>query len=178
MQSVLFTNSKYIKSVTPLDDNLGDKFILPALRQAQNEDYRCIIGDALYNKLSDILNNGEILLEENVAYKDLIDRSQSFLAYSTMVKVIPMVSYKVGNIGINRTHDDNIEYTSMDEMFQLQRYFEQSRDFQKKQLQQFLLNNKAAYPELNECACNAIRSNLYAADSSNIFLGGARGKRK
>lgn len=178
MQSVLFTNSQYIKSVTPLDDNLGDKFILPALRQAQNEDYRCIIGDALYNKLSDILNNKEINREENAAYKDLLDRSQTFLAYATMVKVIPMVSYKVGNIGINRTHDENIEYTTMSEMFQLQDYFEDTRDFQKKQIQHFLLNNHKAFPELNECACNAIRSNLHAADSSNIFLGGARGKRR
>lgn len=176
--SVLFTNSNYIKSVTPIDDNMGDKFLLPAIKQAQNEDYRCIVGDALYNKMSQLLSDKEISKPENEAYKELLDRSQSYLAYATVVRVIPMVSFKVANIGLNRTHDDNIEYATMEEMIKMTDYYQKSLDHQKLQLQHYLLNNKNAFKELDECACNAIRSNLHAADSSAIFLGGARGKRK
>jgi len=40
------------------------------------------------------------------------------------------------------------------------------------------MDNRSSFPELNECDCRRIESNLYSAATCGIFLGGVRGKSK
>ena len=178
MAEIILTSEKFVKSVTSVSDNIAGKYILPSLREAQEQGLKGILGDALLAKLKGLVANKEIDLESNAAYKILLDRCQYYLAYAAIVEVTNKVSYKIGNFGVAKTSDENLQVASQDEIGKMQYYYQSKADAHCLDLQNFLLQNKSDYPELTENCCHMIESNLHSAASCGIFLGGARGKRR
>lgn len=172
MAEILLSSEAFVKSVTSASDNLSGKYILPSLREAQEIGLRGILGDALLDKLKDLQKNNQL----TGVYKTLVDRCQYYLAYMTIVEVTNKVSYKIGNFGVTKTQDENLQVASQDEIGKMQFYYQSKADAHCLDLQNFLLQNRSDYPELSECSCNKIESNLHSAASCGIFLGGARGK--
>ena len=64
--------------------------------------------------------NKEIDLESNAAYKILLDRCQYYLAYAAIVEVTNKVSYKIGNFGVAKSSDENLQVASKDEIGKMQ----------------------------------------------------------
>ena len=178
MAEIILTSEKFVKSVTSVSDNIAGKYILPSLREAQEQGLKGILGDALLAKLKGLVANKEIDLESNVAYKILLDRCQYYLAYSAIVEVTNKVSYKIGNFGVAKSSDENLQVASQDEIGKMQYYYQSKADAHCLDLQNFLLQNRNDYPELTENCCHTIESNLHSAASCGIFLGGARAKRR
>lgn len=178
MAEIILTSEKFVKSVTSVSDNIAGKYILPSLREAQEQGLKGILGDALLAKLKGLVANKEIDLESNAAYKILLDRCQYYLAYAAIVEVTNKVSYKIGNFGVAKSSDENLQVASQDEIGKMQYYYQSKADAHCLDLQNFLLQNRTDYPELTENCCHTIESNLHSAASCGIFLGGARGKRR
>ena len=176
MAEIILTSEKFVKSVTSVSDNIAGKYILPSLREAQEQGLKGILGDALLAKLKGLVANKEIDLESNAAYKILLDRCQYYLAYAAIVEVTNKVSYKIGNFGVAKTTDENMQVASQDEIGKMQYYYQSKADAHCLDLQNFLLQNRSDYPELTENCCHTIESNLHSAASCGIFLGGERGK--
>ena len=178
MAEIILTSEKFVKSVTSVSDNIAGKYILPSLREAQEQGLKGILGDALLAKLKGLVANKEIDLESNAAYKILLDRCQYYLAYAAIVEVTNKVSYKIGNFGVAKSTDENLQVASQDEIGKMQYYYQSKADAHCLDLQNFLLQNRSDYPELTENCCHNIESNLHSAASCGIFLGGARAKRR
>lgn len=178
MAEIILTSEKFVKSVTSVSDNIAGKYILPSLREAQEQGLKGILGDALLAKLKGLVANKEIDLESNAAYKILLDRCQYYLAYAAIVEVTNKVSYKIGNFGVAKSSDENLQVASQDEIGKMQYYYQSKADAHCLDLQNFLLQNRTDYPELTENCCHNIESNLHSAASCGIFLGGARAKRR
>ena len=178
MAEIILTSEKFVKSVTSVSDNIAGKYILPSLREAQEQGLKGILGDALLAKLKGLVANKEIDLESNAAYKILLDRCQYYLAYAAIVEVTNKVSYKIGNFGVAKSSDENLQVASQDEIGKMQYYYQSKADAHCLDLQNFLLQNRSDYPELTENCCHNIESNLHSAASCGIFLGGERGKRR
>ena len=178
MAEIILTSEKFVKSVTSVSDNIAGKYILPSLREAQEQGLKGILGDALLAKLKGLVANKEIDMESNAAYKILLDRCQYYLAYAAIVEVTNKVSYKIGNFGVAKSSDENLQVASQDEIGKMQYYYQSKADAHCLDLQNFLLQNRSDYPELTENCCHNIESNLHSAASCGIFLGGARGKRR
>ena len=178
MAEIILTSEKFVKSVTSVSDNIAGKYILPSLREAQEQGLKGILGDALLAKLKGLVANKEIDLESNAAYKILLDRCQYYLAYAAIVEVTNKVSYKIGNFGVAKSADENLQVASQDEIGKMQYYYQSKADAHCLDLQNFLLQNRSDYPELTENCCHTIESNLHSAASCGIFLGGSRGKRR
>ena len=176
MAEILLSSEAFVKSVTSASDNLSGKYILPSLREAQEIGLKGILGDALLAKLKHLIKTGTLDNEANAAYKALVDHCQYYLAYVTIVEVTNKVSYKIGNFGVTKTQDENLQVASQDEIGKMQYYYQSKADACCLDLQNFLLEHRSDYPELSECCCNRIKANLYSAASCGIFLGGARGK--
>lgn len=177
MEHILLTSEAFIKSVTNISDNLSGKFLLPSIREAQEIGLKGILGDCLLSALKDMVSDGTISGTGNEAYKDLLDRCQYYLAYMTMVEVTNKVAYKVANMGVTKTSDDNVTPASQDEIGKQQYYYQSKADSMAYQLQNWIIENRTAFPELTDCDCNRIKSNLYSAATCGIWLGGARGKK-
>ena len=176
MAEILLSSEKFIKEATSVSDNLSGKYLLPSLREAQEIGLKGILGDRLLSKLKTLVKNNTLETESDGVYKTLVDRCQYYLAYKTLVEVTNKVSYKIGNFGVAKTQDENLQVATQDEIAKMQYYYQSKADACCLELQQFLLENRADYPELTESCCHKIESNLYSAATCGIFLGGSRGK--
>lgn len=177
MIEVLLSSEAFIKKVTNISDNLAGKFILPSLREAQEVKLRHILGSCLLARLKEMVNDSETENEVNEPYKDLIEQCQYFLAYATITEVLNKVSYKITNMGVTKTSDDNVQNAQASEINSQIYYYQSKVDSCTVGLQTYLLENRAAFPELKECDCRRIHASLHTAASCGLFLGGARGKR-
>jgi hypothetical protein len=178
MAEILLSSESFVKSVTSVSDNLSGKYILPSLREAQEIGLRGILGDSLLSKLKTLVKGGQIDDSVNVHYKELIDRCQYYLAYATIVEVTNKTTFKVGNFGVAKSSDENMQVATQDEVAKMQYYYQTKVDACCYDLQSWLIENRVSFPELNDCDCRRISSNLYSAATCGIFLGGARGKRR
>ena len=178
MAEILLSSETFIKSVTNRSDNVAGKYILSSLREAQEVSLKSIIGDALLEKLKSLVKDGLVDQHENIKYKYLINKCQYYLAYMTIVELIYKVSYKIGNAGLVKTTDENLQVASLDEMIAQKEYYQGKADFHCYELQNYILEDRTAFPEIDDCTCRKIHANLHSAASCGFFLGGARGKRR
>ena len=176
MAEILLTSEVFVKSVSNISDNVAGKYILPSIREAQEIKLKSILGTCLLSALKLMVGNGTIDSAGNEKYKDLVDECQYFLAYSSIVELLPKISYKIGNFGVSKSTDENLQVATQDEIAKQEFYYQSKADYYALELQQFLLDNKSSFPELDECQCGKIRSNLYSAATCGLWLGGPRGR--
>lgn len=176
MAEVLLTSEEFVKSISNISDNLAGKYMLPAIREAQEINLREILGDALTDRLKKIVELGQTNNPENAIYKELIEVSQYFLAYQTIAGLPYKVGYKIGNIGVAKTTDTNVQGSTLAEISNIQNYYQSKADFYAAKIQRFALENYTQLPELTQNDCYHIRKNLHSSATCSIWLGGARGK--
>lgn len=173
MTEILITSEALVKALINISDNVSPKFIQPAIREAQEVRLRGILGDALLNKLKDVVADGTPYPEP---YATLLARCQYVVAYTAVARVIPKVTYKIGNFGLVKSSDTNQQAVTSQEMDKMVEAYTNDADRCALGLQQYLLQNKVLFPELTETQCNGIRANLYSSASCGVWLGGSRGR--
>ncbi len=174
--AAILLNEKFFRETMPGSDNIAGKYLQAAFREAQNRHYRNIVGDVMLRKLCTIVEDGTVTDAGNAAYKSLIDESQYYLAYSSMVTLLPKLAYKIGNFGVASSTDQGLQTAPKGERDSLISDYEAEMDRCALDLQDYILNNREDLPEIDETRSYAIRSNLYSAASCGVYLGGARGK--
>lgn len=161
-----------IKYLTNISDNLSEKYITTAIRETQQVDLCQVLGDNMLVSIENMVIDGSIQDDENRAYKTLLDNYISyFLAYGTVVKLIPIVSVKLDNAGAVQNGDEKVENISLKDMFELSGFYMQKADYYKARLQKYLREHYKDYPQL-DCS-----SEIHSAYSSPFYLGGIRHKR-
>lgn len=175
MAEVLLTSESFVKSVTSISENVYGRYLLPSIREAQETSLRSVLGDALTNRLKQVAGSKN---EADKKYLDLIEKLQYFLAYSSIVELIPKVQFKIANAGVVKTTDENIQTATFSEVEKMIFFYQSKADSECHKLQQWLLNNYSDYPELSENDCRSIKANLTSAASCGLWLGGSRGKRR
>lgn len=176
MAEILLTSERFVKSVTNVSDNLEGKYLQDGIREAGDIYLENILGSSLVQALKRKVADGSIADTANAAYKDLLDIAQYFLAYTAVVQAMQLCDYKIANAGVVKTPDQNVVTATDEERDRKVEFYQAKADAHAFRLQKHVLNNRRFFPELDECACESIRSNLYSAATSGIFLGGARGK--
>ena len=172
MAEVLLCSETFVKSVSSISDNVAGKYIQPSIREAQEICLKSIVGSCLLEHLKNLFAGGQLADQ----YKELVDRAQYFIAYTAIVELTMKVSFKVGNFGVSRSTDENLSGASFDEIGKLQYYYQTKADYCKLELQQWLLDNRALFPEMKDCDCKRMESNLYSAATCGLWLGGPRAK--
>lgn len=174
MKEVLLTSSEFIKSATNISDNVNEKVLSTAIREAQDIELRSVIGSKMLNVLKGMVGDGTIDDEENIKYKELLTETQYFLAYSVLTKLCMITTFKVDNIGISRTTDERIETVGVDDALLIKDFYKKKADYYQMLLQKYILCNRL--PEIDDNQCCEIKANLYSAASGGLWLGGIRGK--
>lgn len=173
---ILLTSEAFVKSNSNISDNTSTKFIVPAIRESQDTELREVIGTSLLNKLCDLVKSDEVDDPLNAPYKELLGKVQYFMLYVVLSKLCMLLNFKLDNIGVYSTNDDNAYSVKVEDTFTVQNYYINQADHYRLLLQQYLLKNRQYFPELTECDCYNIQSHLYSAASGGLWLGGARGK--
>ena len=176
MNKVLLCSEDYIKSNSALNDNLWGKFLLPAIREAQDINLQTYLGECLYKTILGMVQDGSITAETNESYKVLLDDYvQPYLLYQVQANIIPTINVKLGNIGSVVSNDEHISTLSQGNIELVQRDFQLKADFYGQQMLNFILNHSSEF-NLDECACKELKAHLNSAASTTIWLGGLSGK--
>lgn len=177
MVEQLITSEAFIKDATPIFGNLHGKYILTAIREAQEGRIKQVLGGALLDKLKDLLKAGTIDDEGNINYKELLEVCQMAVAYQAIAELARITSYKITNKGVVRTSDDRVDSASESEIIRTQDFYRAKADAYVRELQLFLLENHSKYPELSVSTLTKMRANLHSAASCGLWLGGYIGKK-
>ena len=174
---VLLTSEDYIKTYSNLNENVWGDYLLPAIRTAQDIGLQQILGSCLYNALLEMVDSGSITATTNQAYKVLLDDYiQDYLLFQVITDLVPVIGVKLANIGVVMSNDEHIENISETERNNIKQFYQYRADFYCRRLQEFILGNKEAFAELEECQCSKIKANLDSAASTGLWLGGIRSK--
>ena len=176
MKDILLTSEEFVKASTNCSDNVNSKLMKTAIREAQEINLKSVIGSNMLRKLKDLVEYGGIEEEEYVAYKELLDECQYFLAYSTLTKLCVILTYGLDNVGLYSKSDEHMETLSVDDTLLLQNHYQKKADWFQMTLQQYILNHKSELPEIGDNKCHEIHANLYSAASGGLWLGGKRSK--
>ena len=100
---VYFISVTYLKDNTPINENVDDKLLKSAIKEAQEIYVRDIIGSGVYNELLELKNNNVIIDKsiENI-YSNL-----DYNNYKNDIKLI-RIHYKVPFLDIERKFMDAI----------------------------------------------------------------------
>lgn len=173
----LLISEKFIKETTNVSDNLSGKYLKPAIREAQDLRLKRVIGAELMAKLQALVESDEIEKPENEKYRALLREVRYPLAYYTIVELIDKVAFKLVNLGVVQNTDDNTQAANMEDRIKVKILYQSKADAYTFELQNYLLAHRSEFPELTDCDCHKIKSNLRSAATCGFFLGGARGKR-
>lgn len=178
MTEVYLISPNTVRTLTNMSTNMQDKFLISAIREASDMDFQEVVGTNLYNKLKELVANDEIIEIKNKYYKGLLDIAKYFLAYTVIARIVVISSIKLDNIGANITSDDKANTIDVKDVFSIEDHYYNKADFYKKRVQDYILANRQHFKELNSYEIDKIQANLYSAASSNIWLGGIRGKQQ
>ena len=173
INNVLMISEDFVKSNSNLSDNVWGKYLLPAIREAQHIHLQSILGTTLYEALLTKIVEGSL----DDQYKELVDDyCQWYLLYEVLSDIVDVLDVKLVNMGTIRNRDEYVDNISDGERVRLKHNYEFKADWYCRRLQEYLLDNADAFPELDACACESIRANLQSAASTGIFLGGFRSR--
>ena len=172
MAEILIATEEFVKEVTSISDNTASKYITSSLREAQEIHLKGIVGDALLKRMKESRD-----MDDEMG-KELLDRCRYYLAYMTIVEVAFKVSYKIGNAGVVKATDEQLQVATLQEILANKEYYQGKADAYCKEIQNYILENRSAFPEVDDNTCHRMKGNLYSAATCGFFLGGARGKRR
>lgn len=180
---ILLVSEKFVKSITDISDNIAGKFLGPAIREAQEIYLRRFLGDCLLMQLKMTAfeytpENPPAQDSEDWPYWMLLTSPflRYYLAYEAVVLLIPRVSYKVGNFGLAKSSDENLQVATPDEIATQTEFYQSMADAYALDMLNYVWNTRDDYPALKECDCKNIHANLRSAATSGVWLGGPRGK--
>lgn len=176
MTKILLISEDYIKTNSGLNDNVWGTYLGPAIREAQDIKLQQILGTTLYQSLLKMVENGAIRNSDFEPYKTLLDDFiQVYLMYQTISDLIPIIGVKLTNLGVVVSNDEHTTNLTQGERELVQTYYEQRAEFYGKRLQNYLMENREKYVELNDCT--DIKPTLNSVAETGLFLGGIRGRR-
>ena len=172
MTKVLLISEDRFKEETPVSDNLFGKYLMPAIREAQDINLSQIIGENLLNEVYYRVEHNQISGD----YKTLLeDHIQPYLLYQVQANIVPTLNVKLANIGTVLTQDEHIVNLSKTDVDNLKQNIQYRADFYARRLQQYLLDMKEVF-NIDDCSCNRIKANLDSAASTGLWLGGYIGR--
>lgn len=177
-RNVLLVSEDYLKSETLIDINIAGKFLLNAIKLAQDVQLQSIIGTSLLESIQKKILEKTIDLEDNKRYKELLDYYITpFLSYQVLSEIIIPVSYKISNFGVMQSSDEKDYTVDNKQVNLLAKFYLDKANVYKKRLQDYVVYYRTDFPELNEFEFpRDVYPNLYSSSSCNIWLGGERGK--
>ena len=168
MKQILLTNEDFVRSITLIDNNVQSKFLLSAIREAQEVGLQEIIGTSMMNKLKSLVDDGSINEENNIYYKSLLDEAQLYIAYAAVANLCLITNVKISNGGLQQTSDENLTVLNLNDTFTFQKHLQDKADFFAKRLQGYILNNIKNLPEIDDNKCNEI--SLFSNDKILISI--------
>ena len=172
MTNILLISEDKIKTESALNDNVWGKFLMPAIREAQDINLSQILGENLLDEIYTRVTANTVTGDYKTLLEDYI---QPFLLYQVQANIVPTLNVKMANIGTVLTGDEHVEKLSKSDVDNFAQNIQYKADFYCRRLQEYLLANEDVFG-LESCQCQRIKSNLNSAASTGLWLGGIRNR--
>lgn len=159
-----------VKAASNINYNVDDGDVASAIRTSQNIYLRDIIGDYLLERLQEMVGDGS--LSANTAYEELLDKYVTeYLTYKACVELCVPISLKLRNIGVSQDYDSNIQAAQLKNIAELADYYETQAIDKANRLIDFLVANRAAFPELHiQCGCGRKAPCLKKKANTQLYI--------
>ena len=176
MNKILLVSEDFVKTNSALNENIWNKYLIVAIREAQDINLQTYLGECLYKTILNMVADNSITAETNESYKALLDDYiQPYLLYQVQANIIPTINVKLGNIGSVVSNDEHIATLSQGNIDLVQSDFQHKADFYAQDMLNFILNHSSEF-NIDECACKELRAHLDSSASTSIWLGGLSGQ--
>lgn len=156
-----------VKGMSDINYNVDDTAIGASIRASQNIYLRDIIGDALLDKLQELVYNAisgvndNIDDERNIAYKTLLDEYvQTVLGYKVASEICVRLSLKIRNMGVVQNSDTNVHASQLADITYMKETYDAYFNDAANRMIKFICSHKDAYPE-SEFVCDCGNNPLY-----------------
>lgn len=148
--------------------NLDDEYLQPAIEEAQSVYLREILGDRLYNTLTNKIDNNTL----SGIYKTLVDNYiKPFLRYEVQSVVCIPLNYKQRNAGIINQYDQGFSTTTVKDTMYIAEHYQSKAEFYSNRLTTFLQQNASSIPEY-AYSCDNVTNPSTSQNVTTIYLGG------
>lgn len=170
MARVLLISEKTLKSNGVINNNVDGMYILPAIEYAQDAGLQPIIGTKLYNKLMDLVSDGNI--QQEMDYKVLLDEYVTpYLLNKVTADIQIPLNYKLRNQGVVQNQADNTIVPTMKDLQYVIQNYEYKAVFYGNRLSDYLMANKSKFPEYRKVDSAADMHSNPNSYKTNIYLG-------
>ncbi len=151
-----------------INANFENEYLLPAIDEAQDVWLRETLGDALLEKLEELVEAEQI---EGTVYEKLLEGYvKIYLKYKVLSLLCVPVTFKMRNAGIVSQYSGEISTTNLEDTKYLEGYYEQKADFFRNRLTTYLEKNKKDIPEYKWC-CRQVTNPDPVHPVCSIYLG-------
>jgi hypothetical protein len=138
----IWVTQQYLKTFTPLNNNVDASDIAPHVETAQLIYTRELLGKLLYDDLDVKFVAGTLSAIET----ELFDILRQHIAYRSTETAIPFLSIKIRNKGTVKLRDEYAEPASIEEMKYLRSELKNRAEFFEKRAQEFLCQYSTDFP--------------------------------
>lgn len=166
-----FITIEELKQAT-FNANLDNEYIAPALEEAQSIYLREIIGDLLYNSITNKIDSETL----SGKYLTLVDQYiKPYLTYKVQSVIVIPLNNKTRNAGVIQQYDQGFNTSTMKDTAYLADYYNSRAEFYANRLTTYLQKNTADFPEYGYSDDN-ITQPTETQNVTTIYLGGGRKK--
>lgn len=166
MARAIFISEQWLKDNTPMPSNMDVQKIYPFYFTAQDTYIRDMLGDSLYNRLSNAILIKTFTTEEAA----LLKLVRPCLAYYTILESLPFISTEIKNIGVVRTADDKQTSGSNYEVNKIENKTRDKAEYYAERIKKYLCNNRNLFPEYNFNNEDVNPSKTNTAYTSDLYI--------
>ena len=140
---VYFISTSYLKDNSAINENVDDKLLKSAIKEAQEIYIRDIIGSGLYDELQTqafagtLTANNTTLLDSYIA---------PCLKYYTITESMLPMTFKLMNKSVAAREAENARAVSIDELTMIEKRFRDKAEYYANRLRDYLRENTNTYP--------------------------------
>lgn len=168
----LLLTEEQLKENGFVNANVDTEYIIPSIEEAQDVFLREILGDALLDKLVELVEARHLDGYYEILVKDYI---KYYLKYKSVSILTMNVNFKVRNMGVVNQFGTEANTTTLEETKYLQNYWSEKADFYANRISKWLDLNKKYIPEYKLC-CKQVTNPNDNHPVSTIYLGGINRK--
>lgn len=154
-RNTLLISPSELKTLSIINANVADEYLSAAILNAQELYLNEIIGTALYYRLQELVYNQiqgvspKIEDADYAKYKELLHECvQPFLKAKATIGLLYDTSFKVRNMGVTRSNDNNLSAASMSDIKYLENQYSTSVDTYAQKMSMYLNDNFFEFEEL------------------------------
>jgi hypothetical protein len=161
-----FVTQDYLKSFTPLNNNIDVADILPHLQISEEIWTRELLGNDLYQDLKtkfidQTLSNIEIIL---------VTLMKPLIAYRCAYEAIPFLSTKIRNSGVVKLSGDNYDAAALNEVKYLRDELANRSEYYATRISHYICENSADFPLYKFTDSNNPSPNNDMDYDSDVFI--------